>query len=214
MKYETIEKAISAYVVKLLTEDKPILNRYSLEHTLYSVERVREIASRSSLSGRDLFIAVSAVWFHDVGYSFYSASKSSLFNLDTCSSFLLSYEVDQQTIQEIIACIHVATFPHQEVTGLKAIVSDSVLYYWGDRIFFYMDQLLRLELEIATGLEIENFEWIRSRIKLFEAHQFHTKYCRNLLEIQKKCNLNRLEMIYRHFKETYKLFPPFPGVEI
>ncbi len=71
---------------------------------------------------------------------------------------------------------------------------DADLFHLGSKEFSKRNKLLRSEAELVLGRKISSVEWTRTSIQFLETHQYHTAYCRTLLNPQKEENLEKLKV--------------------
>jgi hypothetical protein len=109
------------------------------------------------------------------------------------AEFLRSEEVDEDVIAEVEGCILATVWPQNPTNFLQQVVCDADLFHFGTPEFGDWNKLVRKEAEQRLGKKIDKTEWRKSTIKLLENHEFQTDYCRDLLDKQKKKNLEKLK---------------------
>src|SRR6185436_12641147 len=100
--------------------------------------------------------------------------------------------VDEATINQVKACIQASNVPQTPVTLLEKIVCDADMFHLGTDEFAERNKLMRKECEANQHEAISKEEWRKGSIKLLQSHEFHTDYCRLLLNAKKQENLNKL----------------------
>lgn len=169
------------------------LSYHNLIHTESVVANAVRIANHYRLEDRETFIVVTAAWFHDTGYSTGEAAGHEKRGAEMAAEFLRSEEVDEDVISEVEGCILATAWPQKPTNFLQQVVCDADLFHLGTPEFSDWNKLVRKEAEQRLGRKIDKAEWRRSTIKLLENHRYQTDYCRDLLDKQKKKNLEKLK---------------------
>ncbi|GGN02336.1 hypothetical protein GCM10010967_41210 [Dyadobacter beijingensis] len=169
------------------------LSYHNLAHTESVVANAVKIANHYRLEDRETFIVVAAAWFHDTGYSTGEAAGHEKRGAGMAAEFLRSEEVEEDVIAEVEGCVLATIWPQNPANFLQQIVCDADLYHLGTPEFSDWNKLVRKEAEQRLGHKIDKTEWRKSTIKLLETHEYHTDYCRDLLDKQKKKNLEKLK---------------------
>jgi predicted metal-dependent HD superfamily phosphohydrolase len=169
------------------------LSYHNLAHTESVVANAVKIANHYRLEDKETFIVVTAAWFHDAGYSTGEAEGHEKRGAGMAAEFLRSEEVDEDVIAEVEGCILATVWPQNPANFLQQIVCDADLFHLGTPEFGDWNKLVRKEAEQRLGRKIDKTEWRKSTIKLLENHEYQTDYCRDLLDKQKKKNLEKLK---------------------
>jgi predicted metal-dependent HD superfamily phosphohydrolase len=182
-------------------------------HTEQVVQAVIKIGQHYQLSEKDFFIVNVAAWFHDLGYFSGGSSGHEERGADMAASFLNGTGVDSATIASIRGCILATKLPQRPKNLLEEIVCDADLFHLGSPEFGERNKLMRKEAEAIQGKKISKDDWRRSTVKFLETHQYHTDFCRLLLNEQKQENLNKLKakdpdpislLLHQHEEGTLK----------
>jgi predicted metal-dependent HD superfamily phosphohydrolase len=168
------------------------LSYHNLVHTEAVVANAVKIANHYRLEDRETFIVVTAAWFHDAGYSTGEAAGHEKRGAEMAAEFLRSEEVGEDVITEVEGCILATVWPQNPTNFLQQVVCDADLFHLGTPEFGDWNKLVRKEAEHRLGRKIDKTEWRKSTIKLLESHTYQTDYCRDLLDKQKKKNLEKL----------------------
>ncbi|SEJ12135.1 Predicted metal-dependent phosphohydrolase, HD superfamily [Dyadobacter sp. SG02] len=169
------------------------LSYHNLVHTESVVANAVKIANHYRLEDKETFIVVTAAWFHDTGYSTGEAAGHEKRGAEMAAEFLRSEEVDEEVIAEVEGCILATVWPQNPTNFLQQVVCDADLFHLGTPDFSDWNKLVRKEAEQRLGRKIDKTEWRKSTIKLLESHTYQTDYCRDLLDKQKKKNLEKLK---------------------
>lgn len=194
MDHNLVLKDIPAYISKYVetSSQKHQLVYHNMLHTEQVVDAVRQIGSHYQLNEHDFFVVTAAAWFHDLGYYSGSGNGHEAKGAEIATSFLQEQGADETTIAEVKGCILATQMPQNPKTLLEQIVCDADLFHLGTDDFPDRNKLMRKECELALHREIDKKEWRASTIKLLQTHQYHTDYCRLLLNDKKQENLDRL----------------------
>ena len=166
---------------------------HNLIHTESVVAHAAQIADHYKLNERETFIVGAAAWFHDTGYQDGIAMDHEQRGATFASAFLEEDGISQDIIEEVKGCILATVLPQSPKNLLQQIVCDADLFHFGTEDFPERNKLMRKEFEQRYGKKIEKSKWRKSTIQLLESHTFQTDYCRDLLNKQKKKNLEKLK---------------------
>ncbi|GGH44005.1 hypothetical protein GCM10007423_41820 [Dyadobacter endophyticus] len=169
------------------------LSYHNLVHTESVVANAVKIANHYRLEDKETFIVVTAAWFHDTGYSTGEAEGHEKRGAEMAAEFLRAEEVDEEVISEVQGCILATVWPQNPANFLEQVVCDADLFHLGTPEFGDWNKLVRKEAEQRLGRKIDKTDWRRSTIRLLENHEYQTDYCRDLLDKQKKKNLEKLK---------------------
>jgi hypothetical protein len=167
------------------------LKYHNFHHTETVVERAYEISRQFPLTQREIFSLITAAWFHDTGHLFNELADHEKVGADLMASYLKSFSLEEDLIDEIYACILATKTPTHPDTLIQKIICDADTYHFGTKQFFETDPEVYEELEERFGTPIQNK--IEKSIHLLESHQYYTLYCQELLNNGKKENINLLK---------------------
>ena len=192
MNYPALLEKVAAYVRDYLQQhDSPVLLYHNLQHTETVVAAAIQIAGHYQMNERDYFIAISAAWFHDLGYSENAANHEAA-GAARAGAFLEKAGLDETTISAVKQCIMATKMPQSAQTLPEQIVCDADLFNLGTDEFLERGKRLRKEYEILHNTAISKEEWRKKTVRLLEKHRYYTDYCKNLLEQKKNENLEKL----------------------
>jgi len=200
MDYHKIDKKIQVYVTGLFEQlNTDSLVYHTLKHTEIVVKRVQEIAGHYNLSERETLIIYTAAWFHDTGYLFTEPKNHEEFSCDVMKKFMEEETEDQELIDEICACIMATKLPCHPKNLLEQIICDADSYHLGTKDFKKTNKLYFEELK-KKDPSIDLLKFKNDSIELLKQHQFHTSYCKDLLNKRKKSNLKKLQKKVKKLK--------------
>lgn len=174
----------------------PDLVYHNLNHTVKVVSHAREISKHYGLGEDELFTVGCAAWFHDIGYLILNDPKGhEILGAELAEKFLKDNLVAEDLISGVKACIMATVLSQRPQTLLQQILCDADLYHFGTSELFFQDALMYKEVGLRSKQSIDEHTWTTSTIRLLESHHFHTEYCQDLLNQQKKFNLDKLKLI-------------------
>jgi predicted metal-dependent HD superfamily phosphohydrolase len=193
MNYYTLLDEVKQYVTSYFhTHANDKLIYHNQVHTENVVNAAIEIANHYRLSDLDYFIVVTAAWFHDIGY-YTDPARHEEKGAEEAMIFLKRKGVEETAIQTVAQCIRATRLPQRPETLLEKIVADADLFHFGTPKFGDFNKLMRKEFSALYNIEISKDEWRNKTIRLLEAHQYHTDYCRLLLNDTKAKHLEKLK---------------------
>ena len=165
---------------------------HNQHHTKQVVDNVQQIAAHYQLSEHDLFIVISAAWFHDTGILIDGIEDHEQKSAEIAAAFLQTLHVPAEDIAAVKQAILSTKMPQTPVSLVDKILCDADLFNLGTDSFKENNRQVRKELEAFNETKIGGEEWRLSSIALLENHTYHTDYCRGLLDATKAENLSDL----------------------
>ncbi|HTQ63700.1 MAG TPA: Pycsar system effector family protein [Puia sp.] len=166
---------------------------HNLPHTVEVVDAAKKIAGHYGINDHDFFIICASAWFHDVGYLNGSSTHHEEKSAELATIFLRNLSVDEPTITEIRSCILATKMPQHPESLNEKILCDADLFHLGTDSFKEKSKLLRKEIEMMKNIKIDGDDWRMQNIRLLEKHQYHTDYCRSILDKTQAENLEKLK---------------------
>jgi len=205
MNYQHIAEQVKQYVTSYFYANTvPQLLYHNIQHTETVVASASQIANHYQLDEHDFFLVIAAAWFHDMGYcNTAEVSMHEQKSADLGAVFLKEKGVDEVLVIAIKNCILATKMPQSPITLPEKIVCDADLFHFGTDDFSKHNKQLRKEYEATRNVPVSKEEWRRGAIQLLQSHQYHTDYCRDLLNKKKQENLDKLLR-----KENEKLLQP------
>ncbi len=194
MNYQHIAEQVKQYVTSYFYANcVPQLLYHNIHHTEAVVASSSQIANHYQLDEHDFFVVIAAAWFHDMGYC--NAAEAAMHEQKSAglgAAFLKEKGVEEATVIAITNCILATKMPQSPVTLPEKIVCDADLFHLGTDDFSKHNKQMRKEYEATRDTSVSKEEWRRSTIQLLQSHQYHTDYCRDLLNQKKQENLDKL----------------------
>lgn len=179
---------------------------HNLEQVKETVDKAGIICAYYNTDERMKTTILAAIWFHDSGFLLQRENYEQK-SAELAKEFLKRIGAEGNDIAEIQACILAATSQTPQ-TVASQIVSDALTYSFGINEFKEKNKLLRKETELLTGNNISGSQWRESVINILQKHQYHTSYCRSLLQDTKTANLADLSV--KQEKKMQKQVKPIP----
>ncbi|MCW3113574.1 MAG: Phosphohydrolase [Segetibacter sp.] len=173
------------------TDARLVFHTFSESEEL--VAHARQIAKHYELDERTEFIISAAAWFQYTGFLITREQTYQVKSAELAEVFLQNAGIPEEDINEIKNSIVATKNPQPPISVAGKILCDAVTFYLGTTKFKDKQRLLRRELGAIKNKRIETDEWIAEKIKMLEAHQYHTDYCKTLLNKTKEQHLRRLK---------------------
>ncbi|MEO5891179.1 MAG: Pycsar system effector family protein [Ferruginibacter sp.] len=193
MNYHSLAEQVKQYSLTFFNAtENQYLQYHNIVHTEGVVKAAIQIGNHYQLNDQDFLIVLAAAWFHDTGYFSGDPANHEQRGADKAAEFLKGLEVDDATISKVQRCILATKLPQSPVTLLEQIVCDADLFHLGTDDFPERNKLMRKECEAFFTNPVSKEDWRKSSIKLMQSHQYHTEYCKLLLNKKKQENLDKL----------------------
>jgi HD superfamily phosphodiesterase len=193
MDYHILEKHVEEYVTGLFEQmHSPTLAFHDIGHTKKVVKRSKEIGSHYNLTTKEMFVLVTAAWFHDTGYLFTEPKNHENVSCEVIKRFMHDHIQDEELIAEIEGCIMATKLPANPKNLLEKIICDADTYQLGTKEFKESNKKVMEELRLRNGdVDIERFR--EDTIRFFKTHEYFTSYAKGLLDGRKAKNLKKIE---------------------
>ncbi|MCD6013149.1 MAG: metal-dependent phosphohydrolase sub domain protein [Flavipsychrobacter sp.] len=191
---DNIYKRVANHVTGLFEKHpNPNLLYHSLTHTKKVVERAQEIAAHYQVSENDNLIVSVAAWFHDTGHLFTDVEKHEEKGIELMYEYMQNEkDVTKETLTAIAHCITVTGLSTKPQNRVEEIICDADTYHFGTKEFKKTNKLIKKEYALR-GYDTLILDWYNNSIELLEKHQFYTTYCKVLLDLRKKKNIEWLK---------------------
>jgi len=157
--YNTLAEEVQQYVLDFFRDHaNEKIVYHDLAHTQAVVAAAIQIANHYSLNDHDFFIALTAAWFHDLGY-FTNASSHEEEGAALAAEYLQNKNIDEATILAVKNCILATKMPQQPHNLLEEIICDADLFHLGTDEFAERNKLMRREYAGVFEKEIPKEEW-------------------------------------------------------
>lgn len=192
----TVEKAVTR-VRHLLTEElSPNYLFHNHNRTAERYELVQPFAEAMELSEEETLQLQIATLFMDTGYV-HSAEEHEQHSADMAREFLLEEGAEEEFIQQVEELILSTRWGKEPDGPLQKILHDIQWAFLGEKRFFGLADLLRLEWENIHKKEIDEFDWAQRMQRMLVEKNYYTAYAReeNLSRKIKNIAKQRAEVI-------------------
>ena len=202
MERTDIYRKIESHVTDLFEkEEAKRLYYHNIQHTKQVVAKTKEIAAHYNVTEKEMLILYAAAWFHDTGYMFVKAESHEEESVAIMKSYLSDIIEDDEIISAAAECIMATKPPQRPRNLLQEIICDADTYHLGTKHFKESNKMIRRERAEKNQMRLTKTEWLRATIKFMEGHEFHTSYCRDLLQQKKQENIEKLKVTLREREE-------------
>jgi len=188
-----MEKFTSIYdhVTKILEENlSSNLTYHDLNHTLYVLEKVEEIAMHEGIKEEEIYLLKVAALYHDIGFTVNRVNHEAL-GCVIAEQDLKVYGFSDFEIEAIKGMIMATKIPQVANTHLEKILADADLEYMGTDLYFEISEKLYHELKHVNP-EMTDLEWHNIQVSFLQAHSYFTDFCLSNRESKKQENLRIL----------------------
>ena len=183
---------IQEYMLDMLEEQLPKnLYYHNVKHTIDVTTEVELIGWTEGLSESDIMLLKVAALFHDSGQIKCSKGHEAV-SCEYAQEILPRYHYPQEKIDTIKRIIMATELPHEPADTLEAVIQDSDLDYLGRSDFIPVSNMLYKELT-ERGAKMTMNQWNKAQIKFISAHQYYTQTAKNLREVNKQSQIERLK---------------------
>jgi predicted metal-dependent HD superfamily phosphohydrolase len=188
-----ILKKAEEYVTNLLSEKLPEgYDFHNIEHTTYVAEKAGLIGRNSGLNESELNTVVLSAWFHDVGYinGFENHEERSA---NMAEEFLISENVDTETIDTVKRCILATKVPQRPDNILSQVLCDSDMAHMADENYFEWFERSRKEWNKTRGGKVSKRKYYEMSKEFFEKQSYFTEYAKKTFTPGKERNQQLIE---------------------
>ncbi|ASB51156.1 adenylate/guanylate cyclase domain-containing protein [Alkalitalea saponilacus] len=197
LKYSTlqfmdVQEELLDYLEKKLPAD---LYYHNIKHTIDVVTEVELIGWAEGVSDEDVLLLKLAALFHDAGHTI-SYKDHEHYGTVMAREKLSSYDFSPQQIDTVCRLIMATKMPPAPSDILEKIICDSDLDYLGRTDFIPVSNTLYKELHEHDMIGSWS-EWNKLQLKFIRKHQYFTKTARQLREVNKQQQIERLEQLIK-----------------
>lgn len=165
---------------------------HNLEHTKGVVKACEQIADHYQLEEEDFLAVMIASWYHDVGYLYTTPDKHEEKGAELAYNYVIEKKGNKALAEKVKECILATKMPQKPTSLISRIVCDADLFHLGTEEFLDINKRVRKEHNSVCAEQMSNKEWRKTSLILLEKHQYHTDYCKTLLQTGKQKNINIL----------------------
>ena len=175
---------------KLEKELPKSLYYHNVKHTVDVVTQTELIGLGEGVSDEELLILKTAGLFHDAGHTI-SYDNHEYNSTLIAREILPDYYYTQPQIDLICELIMATKLPPKPKGKLEEIICDADLDYLGRSDMIPVSNALFMELKEQNKIGDIN-EWNKLQIKFISKHQYFTYTARNLREVKKQMQIERI----------------------
>ena len=192
------EKARTYALERLERDLPPELHFHSLWHTRDDVvPATHRLASMEGISGEDLYLLLTAAWYHDLGYV-EGTEEHEFLSMGIAGRTLPLFGYTPEQIDIINGIIQATRLPQTPQTHLEKVMADADMDNVGRVDFLDISERLRDEWH-SLGDRLSDEEWYAYLYKFIKGQRFFTRAAKALRERVKQRNL---EVVMRLLDET------------
>ena len=178
---------------KLEKELPSYLYYHNVKHTVDVVTEVELIGWAEGVSDKEILLLKTAGLFHDAGHII-SYDNHEFQGTEMAREILPKYGYSIEMIDQVCEIIMATKLPPQPKNLLEEIICDSDLDYLGRSDFIPVSNTLYKELNEQNKIGTLN-EWNKLQVKFISGHQYFTKTARNLREVNKQKQIERISKL-------------------
>lgn len=202
MKKDNILDHTRKFIVDLFNEKLPGWAVYhNYDHTVETVQAVKEFANHYGLSKREAEILEVAGWFHDSGY-ISGADGHEEKSADIAMDFLTRHNYAQEDVGLVLKCIRATKVGVIPEDLSESIIKDADLISLGKPDYFEKNELLRQEVELREKKVISEQVWLKRSAEFITSYQFFTEYARARFGQQLQKNIDEIVGRLNRFKDS------------
>ena len=187
LRYDDLEESI---LTKMENELPKNLYYHNLKHTIDVITEVEIIGRKEGITEAEMLLIKTAALFHDTGFIL-SYNDHEDYSVKLARHILPQYKYSEDQINEIASLIMHTKHPPQPKTSLEMIICDADLDYLGRTDFIPVSGNLYRELKEYGKIKSID-DWNRLQIKFISNHQYFTKTARNMRDVNKNKQLEKL----------------------
>ncbi len=167
---------------------------HNIKHTIDVITEAELIGWAEGLSEEDILHLKLAALFHDSGHTI-DYKNHEEHSAKIARDILANYKYSKESIDTVCRLIMSTKFPPTPKDKLEQVICDSDLDYLGRSDFIPVSNLLYKELKENNMIGSID-EWNNLQLNFIKNHQYHTKTARNLREVNKQIQIERLKEMF------------------
>jgi len=168
---------------------------HNVKHTVDVVTEVELIGWAEGVSDHDLLMLKTAALFHDAGH-IVNYEEHEYHSTMLARELLPAYDYSWEQIDQICDIIMATKLPPRPKNLLQKIICDADLDYLGRSDMIPVSNTLYRELKEQDKISSLN-EWNMLQLKFIDGHQYFTRTARNLREVNKQKQIERIKKLIR-----------------
>jgi len=188
IRFRELEDVVYYKLENALNED---IKYHDLKHTIDVVNQVEVIGRGENITDEEMIVLKTAALLHDLGFVLgYNDHEES--GVKLAKELLPEYGYTNEQIKTITELIYATKFPPKPENKLEEIICDADLDYLGRPDFLPVS--IKLYEELFKFKQINGTkDWNKLQVKFLETHQYFTKTAREMREVNKKIQLEKIK---------------------
>jgi class 3 adenylate cyclase len=178
---------------KLEKELPDYLCYHNVKHTVDVVTEAELIGWGEGCSDEEILLLKTAGLFHDAGHTI-AYDNHEFYGARLAAEMLPKYNYTPKQVERICSLIMATKLPPRPADLLECIICDSDLDYLGRSDFIPVSNTLYEELKAQNKIGSLN-DWNKLQVKFISGHQYFTETARNLREVNKKLQIDRIRSL-------------------
>jgi adenylate cyclase len=178
---------------KLEKELPDYLCYHNVRHTVDVVTEAELIGWGEGCSDEEILLLKTAGLFHDAGHTV-AYDNHEFYGTRLAAEMLPKYNYSPKQVERICSLIMSTKLPPRPADLLECIICDSDLDYLGRSDFIPVSNTLYEELKAQNKISSLN-DWNKLQVKFISGHQYFTETARNLREVNKKLQIERIRSL-------------------
>lgn len=166
---------------------------HNVKHTIDVITEVELIGWAEGVTEEEVLLLKTAALFHDAGHTIGYDNHEDL-GCEMARDFLPAYKYIPGQIDRVCELIMATKMPPKPRNLLEKIMCDSDLDYLGRSDFMPVSNTLYKELKEQNKIGSLN-DWNKIQIKFISGHQYFTETARNLREVNKQKQIERIRQL-------------------
>lgn len=185
---------LQEYILDKLEKELPAnLYYHNVKHTVDVVTQVELIGFGEGVTDEELLLLKTAALFHDAGHTI-SYDNHEYFSCLIAREMLPEFFYTTTQIDTICDLIMATKLPPKPANKLEQIMCDADLDYLGRSDMIPVSQTLYMELKERSKIKSNN-DWNNLQMKFISGHQYFTETARNLREVNKQMQIERIRSL-------------------
>jgi class 3 adenylate cyclase len=168
---------------------------HNIKHTIDVITEVELIGWAEGLKEEDILLLKLAALFHDSGHTI-SYKDHEDYGAQIARDILTNYGYPEDQIDTVCRLIMATKFPPSPKDKMEEVICDSDLDYLGRSDFIPVSNLLYKELKENKMIGSID-EWNMLQLNFIRKHQYFTETARNLREVNKKQQIERIKHLLK-----------------
>jgi len=166
---------------------------HNFKHTIDVINQAELIGYGEGVDDESILLLKTAALFHDAGHII-SYDEHEYNGTQLAKEYLPKYRYSKEQIDQICDLIMATKMPPNPKTLLEKIMCDADLDYLGRSDFIPVSNTLYKELKEQDKIGSLN-DWNKLQVKFLTNHQFFTKTGKNLREVNKQMQIERIKSL-------------------